>query len=51
MTDAVYMIIDYIHSLFGVLAVTVDGIRIDVLIIFLIIISFFATVWWKGAKG
>lgn len=51
MIEAVYFIIDCIHSTFNALAIEVGGIRLDILIIFLILISFFATIWFKGAKG
>lgn len=51
MVDAVYFLIQQIHNFFGVLAVEVGGIRLDLLIIFLLIISFFASLWYRGVKG
>lgn len=51
MTDAIFFLIDRIHDVFAVLAVDIGGVRLDFLIIFLLLISFFSTIWFKGVKG
>lgn len=52
MVEAVYFLISQIHSFFAALAVDVGGgVRLDMLIVILIIISFFASLWFRGVKG
>ena len=51
MVEAVYFLIDKIHAFFNVLAVDVGGVRLDSVIILLIIVSFFASLWFKGVRG
>lgn len=51
MTDAIFFLIDRLHDIFNVLAVDIGGVRLDLLIIFMLLISFFATIWFKGVKG
>lgn len=52
MVDGVFMIIDFMKDVFGLLHVNVGGgIYLDVLILCLIIVSMFASIWFKGANG
>lgn len=52
MVEAVGFIIQQIHNFFGALAVDLGGgIRLDFVIIILIVVSFFASLWYNGVKG
>lgn len=51
MVEAVYFLIDQIHAFFNALAVDVGGVRLDIVIMLLIIVSFFASLWFKGVRG
>ena len=51
MVEAVYFLIDQFHALFNVLSRDVSGVRLDIVIILLIIVSFFASLWFKGVRG
>lgn len=51
MVEAVYFLIEQVHSFFNALAVDVGGVRLDIVIMLLIIVSFFASLWFKGVRG
>lgn len=52
MAEAVGFLINQIHNFFSALAVDVGGgIRLDIVIIILIVVSFFASLWFNGVKG
>ena len=52
MVDAVMFLIQQIHNFFSALAVDIgSGVRLDILIILLLIVSFFASLWYNGVRG
>ncbi len=49
--DAIMLIVDFMHDLLNALSVDIGGVNLLYVILILIVISMFATLWFKGAKG
>ena len=49
--DAIMLIVDFMHDLLNALSVDVGGFNLLYVILILIVISMFATLWFKGVKG